>query len=167
MDHLSFIALLSIGIVSLSSLTVGRYIINSSDDMFNFINLLMIASIGMTGVVMAKDIFSLYVYLEVTAVSAFILIALQKESLALEGAFKYIVLSSIASILMLSSIALMVIVSGSTSFNAVRDALSLSHTSFIAGIAVAIFMCGLFIKGGLVPFHGWLPDAYMAAPSPV
>ena len=57
LDHLSFIALLSIGIVSLSSLTVGRYIINSSDDMFNFINLLMIASIGMTGVVMAKDIF--------------------------------------------------------------------------------------------------------------
>ena len=167
MDNLSFIALLSIGIVSLTSLVVGRYTIKDTGESFNFINLLMIASIGMSGVVMASDIFTLYVYLEVTAVSAFILIALQKESHALEGAFKYIVLSSIASILMLSSIALMITVSGSTSFAAVRDALVSNHTSFIAGIAVAIFLCGLFIKGGLVPFHGWLPDAYMSAPSPV
>ena len=167
LDNLSLIVLISIGIVSLASLTVGRYIITDKDEAFNFINLLIIASAGMSGIVMARDIFSLYVFLEITAVSAFILIALQKEKLALEGAFKYIVLSAIASILMLASIALMIIVSGSTSFQAIREALGASRGNFIAGLAVAIFMCGLFIKGGLVPFHGWLPDAYTAAPSPV
>jgi len=34
-------------------------------------------------------------------------------------------------------------------------------------LAIAVFIGGLFIKGGLVPFHGWLPDAYTSAPASV
>jgi len=175
-DHLSFIVLLSIGIVSLASLIVGRNTINSEDERFNFINLLIIASIGMCGIVMVRDIFSLYVFLEVVAVSAFILIALDREKLALEGAFKYIVMSAIATIMILSSIALIILIAGDTSFEAIRQALYhggtgqalvSSQNSFIIKLAVGLFICGLFIKGGLVPFHGWLPDAYSQAPSAV
>ena len=167
MDHLSFIALLSIGIVCLMSLLVARCMIKDDNQLFNFINLLIIASIGMCGVVMTEDIFSLYVFLEIIAVSAFILIAMQKELLALEGAFKYILLSAIATIMMLSAIALLFTISGGTSFAAIKAALNDSYSSRLATLAIGIFICGLFIKGGLVPFHGWLPDAYTSAPAPV
>jgi multicomponent Na+:H+ antiporter subunit D len=166
-DHLSFIILLSIGIVSLTSLIVGRSTIDNEEERFNFINLLIIASIGMCGIVMVTDIFSLYVFLEVTAVAAFILIALQKGRLALEGAFKYIVMSAIATIMMLASIALIILVTGDTSFVAIRQALLVSGNTFVVKLAIGLFLCGLFIKGGLVPFHGWLPDAYSQAPSAV
>ncbi|MDP3791738.1 MAG: proton-conducting transporter membrane subunit [Candidatus Omnitrophota bacterium] len=166
-DHLSFIVILSIGIVSLTSLMVGRYTIADEDKRFNFINLLIIASLGMCGIVMVQDIFSLYVFLEVVAVSAFILIALDREKKALEGAFKYIVMSAIATIMMLSSIALIILVAGDTSFTAVRQALLVSSDAFIVKLAIGLFICGLFVKGGLVPFHGWLPDAYSQAPSAV
>lgn len=166
-DHLSFIVLLSIGIVSLTSLIVGRYTISDDEQRFNFINLLIIASIGMCGIVMVRDIFSLYVFLEVAAVTSFILIALQKDRLALEGAFKYIVMSAIATIMMLASIALIIMVTGDTSFAAIRQALYSSRDAFIVKLATGLFVCGLFIKGGLVPFHGWLPDAYSQAPSAV
>jgi multicomponent Na+:H+ antiporter subunit D len=166
-DHLSFIVLLSIGIVSLTSLIVGRYTISDDEQRFNFINLLIIASIGMCGIVMVRDIFSLYVFLEVAAVTSFILIALQKDRLALEGAFKYIVMSAIATIMMLASIALIIMVTGDTSFAAIRQALYGSRDAFIVKLATGLFVCGLFIKGGLVPFHGWLPDAYSQAPSAV
>ena len=166
-DHFSFIVLLSIGIVSLTSLIVGRNTINDEVEMFNFTNLLIIASIGMCGIVMVTDIFSLYVFLEVTAIAAFILIALQKGRLALEGAFKYIVMSAIATVMMLASIALIILVTGDTSFAVIREAIFASQNTFIVKFAIGLFICGLFIKGGLVPFHGWLPDAYSQAPSAV
>lgn len=166
-DHLSFIVLLSIGIVSLTSLVVGRHTIDNEEERFNFINLLIIASIGLCGIVMVRDVFSLYVFLEVAAVSSFILIALEKNRPALEGAFKYIVMSAIATIMMLSSIALIIFAAGDTSFTAIKEAIFISSGSFTVKLAIGLFICGLFIKGGLVPFHGWLPDAYSQAPAAV
>jgi multicomponent Na+:H+ antiporter subunit D len=166
-DHLSFIVLVSIGIVVLASLVVAKCSIEDENEMFNFTNLLIIASIGMYGITMVKDIFSLYIFLEITAVSAFILIALKKDKLALEGAFKYIILSAIATVMMLSAIALLLLLSGGTSFAAVKAGLAQSQTGFLTRIAIAVFLGGLFIKGGIVPFHGWLPDAYSTAPSSV
>ena len=166
-DYLTFLMLLSIGIVSLSSLLVSRYTIAFGEERFNFINLLIIASIGMCGIVLVKDLFSLYVFLEITAVAAFILIAFDRDRQALEGAFKYIVLSAIATIMMLISIALIILISGSTSFTAVAAAFATSAPNPVMTLAVALFICGLFIKGGVVPFHGWLPDAYSTASPPV
>ena len=165
-DYLGFLMLLSIGIVCMSSLIVSRYAITNEDERFNFINLLIIASIGMCGIVMVKDVFSLYVLLEVTAVASFILIAFDKGKHALEGAFKYIVLSTIATIMMLSSIALLILVAGSTSFSSIAVALKASEPNIIVSLAVVLFLCALFIKGGVVPFHGWVPDAYSTAPAP-
>lgn len=165
-DHLTFLMLLSIGIVSLSSLLVSRYTVPKGEERFNFINLLIIASIGMCGIVLVKDIFSMYVFLEITAVASFILIAFDKDRQALEGAFKYIVLSSIATIMMLAAIALIILVSGSTSFSVVAQAFKAPGPNPILVLASALFMCGLFIKGGVVPFHGWLPDAYSTASPP-
>ena len=166
-DYLTFLMLLSIGIVCLSSLLVSRYTISFGEERFNFINLLIIASIGMCGIVLVKDLFSLYVFLEITAVASFILIAFDRDRQALEGAFKYIVLSAIATIMMLASIALIILVAGSTSFAAVTAAFKGSAPNPVMALATALFVCGLFIKGGMVPFHGWLPDAYATASPPV
>lgn len=166
-DYLTFLMLLSIGIVSLSSLLVSRYTIPFGEESFNFINLLIIASIGMCGIVLVKDIFSLYVFLEITAVASFILIAFDRDRLALEGAFKYIVLSAIATIMLLVSIALIILIAGSASFTAVEAAFKTSSPNPVMALAIALFVCGLFIKGGIVPFHGWLPDAYSTASPPV
>ena len=165
-DHLTIIVLLSIGIVSLATLVVARCMIEDEAKLFNFINLLITASIGMNGIAMVKDIFSLYVFLEITAVSAFIMITINKDKNALEGAFKYIMLSAIATIMMLSSIALLMLVSTDTSFAAIKAGLASSRSNPLMLMAIGIFICGLLIKGGIVPFHGWLPDAYSAASAP-
>jgi multicomponent Na+:H+ antiporter subunit D len=57
-------------------------------------------------------------------------------------------------------------VSGSTSFSVIKQAVSANGNNGILVIALALFTTGLLIKGGLVPFHGWLPDAYSSAPAP-
>jgi len=132
-----------------------------------FASVMLIAMVGMNGTVVLTDLFSLYVFLEITAVSSFVLIAFHRDREALEGAFKYIILSAVATTLMIGSVALLLLVAGGTSFTTVRDALTTAGTSTVAKIAMGAFVCGLFIKGGLVPFHGWLPGAYSSAPAPV
>ena len=167
-DHLSFIMFICIGMVSIASLFVARYTMPNDDPgTFKFINLLILASLGMSGIIMVKDIFSLYVFMEITAVSSFLLIAYPRSLESLEGSFKYLILSAVATVLMLSAIGLLLLVSGGTSFSSIAAGIGESRASSIIVLAIGLFICGLFIKGGLVPFHGWLPDAYMAAPAPV
>ncbi|MFA5157103.1 MAG: proton-conducting transporter membrane subunit [Candidatus Omnitrophota bacterium] len=166
-DRLALIMLFCIAAVCLVSLIIGRYTLTDKKQRFNFINVLIIAFIGMNGIAMTKDMFSLYVFLEITAISSFILIAFRRGRASLEGAFKYTVLSSVATIMMLTSIALLLFTSGDTSFPGLQSALANSKHNYVVIFSIAIFICGLFIKGGLMPFHGWLPDAYSSAPPAV
>lgn len=166
-DSLTVIMLLSIGIVAFISLLLAQYTIHTKEKRFNFVNLLLLAALGMNGVVLVADLFSLYVFLEIVAVASFVLIASQQEKLALEGAMKYVVLSSLATVLMLFAIAFLLLTTGTTSFAGVNEAIKAGPNSTFTLIAAALFLCGLFIKGGLVPFHGWLPDAYSSAPAEV
>lgn len=166
-DNLTFVLLLSIGIVVFTAVLVAWRTISEPKQRLNFINLILVSMIGMNGTVLLTDIFSLYIFLEITAISAFILIASQRHLNALEGAFKYIVLSALATVLMLGAIAALLLYSGDTSFASVSEAVKNNNKNIIVISAIGLFICGLFIKGGLVPFHGWLPAAYSAAPAAV
>jgi multicomponent Na+:H+ antiporter subunit D len=77
------------------------------------------------------------------------------------------VLSAVATALLLAGLALLFIIAGDTKFETVATMLKGAATTKLALAAIALFMAGLAIKAGLVPFHGWLPDAYSAAPAPV
>ncbi|MDD5432758.1 MAG: proton-conducting transporter membrane subunit [Candidatus Omnitrophica bacterium] len=166
-DNLTLVMLLCIGIVSFVSLLAAKRLIPEERALFNFTNVLIIALAGLNGIVMVKDIFSLYVFLEITAVASFILIVLHKDIFAFEGAFKYLILSTIATTLLLSSIALFLLVSGSTEYSAISAGLKNSPNSHIMMLAIGLFLSGVFIKAGLMPFHGWVPDTYSSAPAPV
>ena len=141
--------------------------LKNKDSLLNFTSLALIALLGMNAIASATDLFTIYVFIEVTAIGSFILIALPKGAKELEGAFKYIILSAVASVLMLSAIAVMIMFSGSTSFAEIaRFAVELGSAKVVM-LSVGLFLCGAFIKSGVMPFHGWLPDAYSAAPTPV
>jgi multicomponent Na+:H+ antiporter subunit D len=167
LDWLALIMLFSIAVVALVSLLVAKSTITTQRRKFNFINLLLISLIGMNTTVLATDIFSLYVFIEITAVAAFVLIAIEKNKFAVEGTFKYLILSMIASIFILTSIAFFILASGETSFKGIHDAISANSNIILLHFAVGLFLCGLFIKCGVVPFHGWVPDAYSEAQAAV
>ena len=166
-DSLTLVMVISIGIVVFISLFVARSSLSDERQRGNFISMLLVTLIGMNATIMITDIFSLYVFIEITAVASFVMIALQKDRLALEGAFKYFIMSAIATVMMLTAIALTLFLSASTSFSVVSAALMNSAGSGLTRTAIALFVCGLLIKSGIVPFHGWLPDAYSSAPAPV
>ncbi len=164
-DTLSRLTLMLIGVMGFVGSMVAAGTMSDRRQLFQFANVLLLAMIGMNGVALANDLFSLYVFLEAASIGSFVLIAMRKTSLSLEGAFKYIVMSAVASVLMVAAIAILIMVAGSTSFEAIRQAMGAGQ--FLTKVAVGAFICGLLVKGGLVPFHGWVVGAYSAAPAAV
>ncbi|MDD2706509.1 MAG: proton-conducting transporter membrane subunit [Verrucomicrobiae bacterium] len=163
-DGLSRVLLLSIGLVAFVSILAARGTIRDKRERFYFYNLVLLAMVGMNGLVMVRDLFSLYVFIEITSVASFILIALRRELDGLEGAFKYLIMSAVATAMMLSAVALLLLATGETSFAKVAEQMRLGGSG-LPVLAAGLFVAGLLIKAGSVPFHGWLPDAYMAAPN--
>ncbi len=166
-DFLSLVVLFTIGLIAFTALIVSQSSYNK--DKFNLINLILILMMGMNGVVMVRDLFSLYVFLEITAISSFILIALEKGIEGFEGAFKYLVMSAVATIFLLTAIGLVFLTTQDLTFNTVGNYIKSLNGKFPPQMitALILFITGLAIKAGIVPFHGWLPDAYMSAPASV
>jgi proton-translocating NADH-quinone oxidoreductase chain N len=164
-DDLTRVLLASIGVVVYAATLVGQESISDDRRYRQFASLLILSLAGMNATVLLSDFFSLYVFLEVTAVASFILIAMGRGLLVVEGALRYLFLSALATALMLTAVGLLLLASGGTSFEAVHNAVA--SGSSLARIGVVVFMLGLFIKGGVVPFHGWLPGAYSVAPPAV
>jgi multicomponent Na+:H+ antiporter subunit D len=173
-DGLSGLLMLCAGLVGIAALLVARKTFEDVNERFFFANLVLAALVGINGIAMVRDLFSLYVFVEVTAVATFILITAHRMTgkqgdhavgHAFEGAWKYILFSVVASVLMLTSIGFFLLSTGAITLDAAKEALASREP--MAWIAMAFFLCGLFIKGAMVPFHGWLADAYTAAPAPV
>lgn len=166
-DFFAAVILFTIAFIALISLVISKY--SGKDDKVNFTNLILIIVMGMNGIVMSADLFSLYVFLEITAVASFVLIALHKKREGLEGAFKYLIMSAVASVFMLTAIALLFLTTQNVAYKAISDYVAGLNGTYPAQVVAAFifFVTGLAIKAGLVPFHMWVPDAYSSAPSPV
>ncbi|TCL60893.1 multicomponent Na+:H+ antiporter subunit D [Hydrogenispora ethanolica] len=165
-DGLSLVALVSISLVALVAAFFSfRYPWNP-DRRPGCYALMLLTITGMNGLVMATDLFSLYVFLEILSVSAFILIASRLDELGVEGSFKYMMLSAVATTILLVGIALLFAMTGNVTFTALKKAGALSN-SLGFQLALAAITFAFVLKAGVMPFHGWLPDAYTAAPAPV
>ncbi len=165
-DAFTRLVLFSIGLVGLAAALVASHQLTDERRQHSLASLMLVALIGMNGTASVTDFFSLYVFMEVAAIASFILIVLEHGLFAVEGAFRYLVLSAVAGAMMLSGVGLLVLGTDASSFEAVRAALEPSHQNHhLVGLGLGLFVSGLFIKGGVVPFHGWLPGAYGSAPS--
>lgn len=164
-DGLSVVALLAIGLVGLATALFSLSFQLDPDRRPGYNGLLLLMLAGMNGLVMAVDLFSLYVFLEIVSVGAFILIAYQCDETGIEGAFKYMILSAVATVFLLVGLALLFAVTGSVAF--AELAAGIKTGGPLVQLALAFLFFTFAVKAGMVPFHGWLPDAYTAAPAPV
>jgi len=162
-------SLFSIALIYLASLAVAvfsAFYKREDDRTALYYALLMAATAAMSGVVLANDFFTLYVFVEVLAVCSFSLIAFQLKAEPLEGAIKYLVISAPASLFLIAGVSLLMLFAGSTSFAAILGAAGGRDNPAVL-IIMGVMLCGFLLKSGLVPFHTWTPDAYQSAPTPV
>jgi len=133
--------------------------------MFYTLMLLMLA--GMNGVIVAGDLFNLFVFLEIATVASYALVAFGTERHELEAAFKYAVMGTLGSLFILLGIVLLYGLTSTLNMADMRLTLaSLTDRNLLLMVTV-LFLMGFGLKAALVPFHAWLPDAHPAAPAPI
>ena len=167
-DLVSLSLLACVGMVALASSLTALTTID--DHRSSYTNLLMIMILGMNGMLIVGDLFSLYVFLEVTGLASFVMIGMYKSTKDLEGAFKYMTLSALATIFILTGLSLLFIKSGSLAYSALKPELfsgAGDEPTLLCWGALVLLVSGFAIKSGVAPFHSWLPDAYQSADTAV
>ena len=113
-DSLSALVLCTIGLIGLVALLITNSTVHKQKH--NFANLVLILMAGMNGVAIVRDLFTLYVFIEITSAASFILIGFHRDRNELEGAFKYYIQSTVATIAMLTATAFLFLFVGDTTF---------------------------------------------------
>lgn len=167
LDGLSSLMLVVIsGIAFVTSLFAFTYMRNY-DNLGKFYGLFSLMLAGMYGVTLTGDVFNMYVYLEVAAISSYALVGFNRGPEEIEASFKYLIMGAVGSVFILLGIALLYGSVGSLNIADISVRVSeLADESFIL-LSTALFIVGFGLKAAFIPFHSWLPDAHSSAPTPI
>ncbi|MBN2002432.1 MAG: hypothetical protein JXA21_03670 [Anaerolineae bacterium] len=125
--------------------------------------LLLLLSVGVLGMVMSTDLFSLYMFCELMSVTAYVLVAFRRHlDTAVEAGFKYLIMGSVGTLTLLLGIAF---VYRETGVLALPQ--EMASPGVWGRVGLACILTGLSVKCALVPAHTWLPDTYGRAPSSI
>ncbi len=143
-------------------LLAPSYLARRGLDAGDFTSLVLMATLGLMLLVMARELLTAILALETASICLYALTGYDRhrESSA-EAALKYFLPGAVASALLLYGAACVFGATGSTRLE-VHPGLATPLGMLGAGLLLS----GLAYKAGLVPFHGWLPDAYAGAPAP-
>jgi NADH-quinone oxidoreductase subunit N len=134
-----------------------------------YVSLILFATVGMFIMASGASLASLYVGLELMALSVYVLVGYFKlEIKSNEGAIKYFVLGAASSAILLYGISLIYGSLGTLDLQEIRQslvALPTANPMLVLGMVLVSF--GMLFKVAAVPFHVWTPDAYEGAPTPV
>ena len=132
---------------------------------------------GLLGICVTGDLFNLFVFLEISSLSAYALISLGRSRQALSAAFQYLVMGTIGATFILIAIGLMYMMTGTLNMADMAQRLEREieldgqivavHRTRTVLVAFAFLSVGISIKMALFPLHLWLPNAYAYAPSVV
>jgi NADH-quinone oxidoreductase subunit N len=130
--------------------------------------LVLFGAMGMCLMTSAVELLLVFISLEISSISTYILAAIRKRTgKSPEAGLKYFLLGSFATAFFLYGIALTFGATGTTNIAEIAAALPHSPTPGFALLAVAMILIGIGFKVSAAPFQVWTPDVYEGAPSPV
>ncbi|ADK82869.1 complex I subunit 5 family protein [Sediminispirochaeta smaragdinae] len=162
-DRLSLLATLLILIVGTASLLYAEGDGSYKADFFFFVWFLLAACEGITA---SRDLFTLFVFFEILAISAYILIAYKQKPRAILASFRYLILATVSISFYLVGVFIIYRGTGSLSISeAARLTPSIGPKQ--TALALTALTVGIGTRMAMVPFHGWLPEAHSIAAHPV
>jgi NADH-quinone oxidoreductase subunit N len=164
-----FIVVIALG-VALSALLADDFLRREDLDGPELYVLMLFAGAGGIVMAMANDLIVVFLGLETLSIALYVLAGFNRGSArSRESALKYFVLGSFSSAFLLYGIALVYGATGSTNLGKIATFLAgntLESKALLLG-GFALLLVGLAFKVSAVPFHGWTPDVYQGAPTPV
>ena len=120
---------------------------------------------GLLGILATGDAFNLFVFLEISALSSYTLIALGTDRRALTASYQYLIMGTIGATFIIIGVGLMYMMTGTLNMYDLAERLPEVHNSKTVLCAIGFFIVGVCLKLALFPLHLWLPNAYAMAPS--
>jgi len=167
-DNLNAFLLLIISGISTVVLVAAQTSIEKEipkDKHVYFYVLYLLSLTGMLGIVATGDAFNVFVFLEISSLSAYALIAMGNKRQALWASYQYLIMGTIGATFILIGIGLMYQMTGTLNMEDLSQRLpevAQTRTVFVSFVFVIVGVC---LKLAMFPLHLWLPNAYAYAPS--
>jgi len=167
-----FFKLLILASTVLVIMASNKYVAKFERFQGEFYALLMLSAIGLMLLVSAINLITIYVALELSGISLYILVSFLKDKKSSEAGLKYLILGSVASAILLYGMALVFGMTGNTCLTCIADYIKgmpdlslVSVPALLVGLVLLI--TGFGFKIASVPFQMWVPDVYEGAPTPI
>ena len=134
-----------------------------------FYALYLLCLTGLLGVVITGDAFNVFVFLEISSLSTYVLIAqgLYRDKRALTASYNYLIMGTIGATFFVIGIGFLYMATGTLNMADLAERISEQRDSRTIRAAFAFIVVGIGLKAAIYPLHLWLPNAYTYAPSPV
>ena len=162
-----FMAFLFCGLGLVAAIFSIRYM-ERDTGLDKYYTLLFMLVAGMIGVAFAGDFFNFFIFWETFCISSYVLVAFRIHKWEpIEAGFKYLVMSTFGSLLVLLAMSYLYGLTGTLNFAYIAKAIGNVPEPTILYILIGLIVVGFGIIAAMVPFHTWLPDAHPAAPAPI
>jgi len=163
---------LFVGIAILVILASNDYVSKFARFQGEYYALVLLSTLGMMLMAATTELISIYIALELTSISLYVLTGFLKDPKSSEASLKYLLLGAVASALLLFGMALVFGFTGQTQLGAIAQSIqALSPQGVLASpgliLGLVLLIAGFGFKIAAVPFHMWVPDVYEGAPTPI
>jgi multicomponent Na+:H+ antiporter subunit D len=162
---LFLVSAISAVIIPFARRSVGTEI--DADKQAWFYTMYLLCLAGLLGIAATGDAFNVFVFLEVSSLATYVLIAMGRDRRALVAAYRYLILGTIGASLYVIGIGLLYLMTGTLNMAdmATRLGPAAAENARPAIAALGFITVGISLKLALFPLHVWLPSAYAYAPS--
>jgi NADH-quinone oxidoreductase subunit N len=167
-----FFKILFLGVALLIILASTDYATKFKRFQGEYYALILISTMGMMLMAAAADLITLFVSLELTSISLYILVSFLKDKKSTEASLKYLLLGATASAVLLYGMALVFGATGATQLTQIfRATVDFGYGSLVVHpallVGIVLMIAGLGFKIAAVPFQMWVPDVYEGAPTTI
>lgn len=127
----------------------------------------MLCLTGLLGITITGDAFNVFVFLEISSLSTYVLISFGSDRRALVSAFRYLIMGTVGATFFLIGVGILYLMTGTLNMMDLAARLPEVSDTRAVTAAFAFIAVGIGLKMALFPLHAWLPGAYADAPSAV
>lgn len=167
-DHLSSYVLVIVSATASITMLAARKSVEQeipTEKISLFYSAYLLCLTGLLGIVATGDAFNIFVFLEISSLSSYVLIAMGRDRKALTASYQYLIMGTIGATFILIGVGLLYMLTGTLNIIDLQQKVPALLDSRALHAAFAFFTVGISLKLALFPLHLWLPNAYAYAPS--